>query len=62
METLEIVTSDRALIVAHNIIILVLAIQNTYFKLQLDKDIEERKNDFVSIWGRQKAFDLENKI
>ncbi|MBU2578210.1 hypothetical protein KKA69_05305 [Patescibacteria group bacterium] len=54
--------ADRALIVAHNIIIRVLMVQNSYFKLQIDKEIEERKNDFVSIWGRQKAFDLENKI
>jgi hypothetical protein len=45
--------ADRALIVAHNIIIRVLMIQNTYFGLDLDDEIEKRKNDFLEIWGKQ---------
>ncbi len=43
--------ADRALIVAHNIILRVIMIQNTYFKLNIDNEIEERKADFISIWG-----------
>lgn len=45
--------ADRALIVAHNIILRVIMIQNTYFNLQIDNEIEDRKNDFTSIWGNK---------
>ena len=47
--------SDRALVVAHNVIIRVLLIQNTYFNLLLDDEIEQRKNDFLEIWGHKAA-------
>lgn len=43
--------SDRALIAAHNVMIRVLLIQNTYFNLVLDNELEQRKSDFVEIWG-----------
>ena len=43
--------SSRALIAAHNVIIRLLMIQNTYFELTLDDEIGERKKDFEEIWG-----------
>ena len=45
--------SDRALVAAHNVIIRVLLIQNTFFNLLLDDEIEQRKNDFLEIWRRK---------
>jgi hypothetical protein len=43
--------ADRALIVAHNIILRVVMIQNTYFNLEIENEVEDRKNDFTTIWG-----------
>ena len=47
--------SDRALVAAHNVIIRVLIIQNKYFNLLFDDEIEQRNNDFLEIWGRKAA-------
>jgi hypothetical protein len=43
--------ASKSLITAHNLMIYVLMIQNTYFKLNIDSEIEERKNDFQEIWA-----------
>ncbi|NOT60639.1 MAG: hypothetical protein HOP19_10505 [Acidobacteria bacterium] len=46
--------AQRALIGAHNIIILVLKIQSNFFKLDLDSEIDALGKDFLEIWqGRQ---------
>ena len=45
--------AERALVAAHNLIIHILDIQNTYFDLHLIEEIEERKEDFLTIWGKQ---------
>jgi hypothetical protein len=45
--------SDRALVAAHNVIIHVLSMQNTFFNLQLNDEIDKRSNDFFEIWGRK---------
>lgn len=45
--------ADRAFIVAHNIILCVIMIQNTYFKLRMDNEIEARNKDFILIWGNK---------
>lgn len=42
--------ASKSLIAAHNIMISVLMIQNSYFKLNIDTEIEERKNDFQEMW------------
>ncbi len=43
--------SDKALIAAHDIVIRVMLVQNKYFDLNLDHELETRKNDFIAIWG-----------
>ena len=43
--------ASKSLITAHNLMIYVLRIQNTYFKLNIDSEIEERKSDFQEMWG-----------
>ncbi len=43
--------ANTCLITAHNLMIYVLMIQNTYFELNIDSEIEERKNDFQEMWG-----------
>ncbi|MBU1052761.1 MAG: hypothetical protein KKC46_02895 [Proteobacteria bacterium] len=43
--------ASKSLITAHNLIIYVLTFQNTYFKLNIDSEIEERKNDFQEMWA-----------
>ena len=45
--------SDRALVTAHNVVIRVLLIQNTYFNLFLDDELEQRNSDFIKIWKRK---------
>jgi hypothetical protein len=47
--------SDKALITAHNILIRVLLIQNTYFDLRLDDELGQRKDDFVEIWDAKES-------
>lgn len=42
--------ASKSLITAHNLMIYVLMIQNTYFKLNMDAEIEERKSDFQEMW------------
>ncbi|WP_319521547.1 DUF5677 domain-containing protein [uncultured Desulfosarcina sp.] len=43
--------ASKSLITAHNLMIYVLMIQNTYFKLNIESEIEERKNDFQEMWS-----------
>ena len=43
--------ASKSLITAHNLMIYVLMIQNTYFKLNIDSEIEERRNDFQEMWA-----------
>ena len=43
--------ASKSLITAHNLMIYVLMIQNTYFKLNIDSEIEERNNDFQEMWA-----------
>ena len=43
--------ADRTLIVAHNLIVSVLKIQNDYFDLKFDSIIEDVAKDFEAIWG-----------
>jgi hypothetical protein len=43
--------ADNALNAAHNLQISNLLIQNSYFNLHLDQEIEERKKDFMEIWA-----------
>ena len=43
--------ASKSLIAAHNLMIYVLMIQNTYFKLNIESEIEERKNDFQEMWA-----------
>ncbi len=43
--------ASKSLITAHNLMIYVLMIQNTYFELNIDSEIEERKSDFQEMWG-----------
>ena len=43
--------ASKSLITAHNLMIYVLMIQNTYFKLNIDSEIEERSNDFQEMWA-----------
>lgn len=43
--------ASKALITAHNIIISVIMIQNSYFKLNIDSEIQERMNDFQEMWA-----------
>jgi hypothetical protein len=45
--------ADRALIIAHNLLIRLINNQNAHFKLDIDKDIEQLSNDFQEMWGRQ---------
>lgn len=45
--------ASKALITAHNIMIFVLMIQNTYFELNIDSEIEERKADFMEMWDKE---------
>lgn len=42
--------ASKSLITAHDLMISVLMIQNTYFKLNIDSEIEKRKNDFQEVW------------
>jgi hypothetical protein len=44
--------ASKSLITAHNLMIYVLMIQNTYFELNIDSEIEERKSDFQEMWGK----------
>jgi hypothetical protein len=45
--------ASKALITAHNLMIYVLLMQNTYFKLNMDSEIEERKDDFQEMWANK---------
>lgn len=42
--------AKRALVAAHNILLRVMLIQNTHFNLNLEDEIEARRNDFLAIW------------
>lgn len=44
--------ADRSLIVAHNLIVRVVHIQNEFFELNLSKELELLSADFKVIWGR----------
>ncbi len=43
--------ASKTLITAHNLMIYLLMIQNTYFKLNIDSEIEERNSDFQEMWA-----------
>jgi len=44
--------ADWALIGAHNIILYILDVENDYFKMGLQEEIQERFNDFKLIWEK----------
>jgi hypothetical protein len=44
--------ADRSLIVAHNLIIRLVHIEDEFFKLNLTRDSERLGEDFKAIWGR----------
>jgi len=44
--------ADRSLIIAHNLIIRLVHIQNEFFELNLAKELELLSADFSLIWGR----------
>lgn len=45
--------ADEALIGAHNVILCVLDIQNGQFGLGLEKEVEQRRKDFLAIWSKR---------
>lgn len=45
--------ADQALIGALNIILCVLDLENSYFKMGLAEEIQERVNDFMLIWDKK---------
>lgn len=47
--------ASKALITAHNIMIYIIMIQNTYFDLNIDAEIEDRKKDFQEMWAGQET-------
>jgi len=52
-ESLQPEWADTALITAHDILINVFIVQNAYFNLKLDSEIELRKNEFIKFWKKQ---------
>ncbi len=42
--------ADKALVIAHNLIIRVLDLQNDYFNLKFENQIKTINNDFQSVW------------
>lgn len=44
--------ADRSLIIAHNLIIRLVHIQNEFFELNLSKELERLNEDFKLIWDR----------
>src|SRR5260370_13378226 len=42
----------QALILGHNLIVRVLDLQNNYFRLELDAEVNARLAKFVEIWGK----------
>jgi len=49
------VWASKALIAAHNLMIRNLMIQNIYFKLKIDNEIDERYSDFKEMWKPDSA-------
>jgi len=43
--------ADRALIIAHNLVVRLIDIQNDYFSLNISKDMELLLKDFKLVWG-----------
>jgi Family of unknown function (DUF5677) len=43
--------ADRALRGAHHIVLFVLNVQNSYFKLSLAKELQERQSDYQAAWA-----------
>ena len=43
--------ADKSMITGHNIMIFLLMIQNSYFKLDIDSEIDNRKKDFEEMWN-----------
>ena len=46
--------ADKALVVAHNLIIRVLDMQNDYFPLNLETELQSLNEDFKDVWGDNK--------
>lgn len=44
--------ADRALIIAHNLIVRLIDIQDDYFSLNISKDMELLLKDFKMVWGK----------
>jgi hypothetical protein len=44
--------ADEALIGAHNVMLSVLDTQNSYFKLGLEEEVQQRRADFMDVWGK----------
>ena len=43
--------ADKALVIAHNLIIRVLDLQNDYFSLKFENELEAINKDFQAVWG-----------
>jgi hypothetical protein len=46
--------ADKALVIAHNLIIRALDMQNDYFSLNLDTEFQTLNQDFKAVWGDNK--------
>lgn len=51
--------ADLALVSAHNVILYVLDTENRYFKMGLESEIQDRFEDFMNIWERNRGTDDE---
>jgi len=47
--------ADRSLVVAHNLAIRLVHMQNDFFKLDLTRELELMNSDFKAVWGRESS-------
>lgn len=47
--------ADLALIAAHQVILYVVDTENTYFKMGLENEIQERFADFMCVWKKERG-------
>jgi len=51
--------ATRAVLLGHNLVLRLLALQNNYFRLGLDEEVNSRFSAFAKVWDKQDRADME---